>query len=95
MPVQHAAPTRAADLVGPVCETGDFFAIDRALPELARSDLLLVRGAGAYGMSMASHYNSRPGAAEVLVSEGDARTIRRRQTYPDLWRDELRSDRTG
>lgn len=94
MPIRRAEPTRAADLVGPVCETGDFFAIDRLLPELERSDLLLLRGAGAYGMSMASHYNSRPAAAEVLVSDGEARAIRRRQTLPDLWRDELLSSQT-
>ncbi|MEQ9078784.1 MAG: hypothetical protein RLP09_33265 [Sandaracinaceae bacterium] len=83
------AAHRPADVVGPVCETGDFFAIDRAVPHLERGDLVLLRGAGAYGMSMASNYNSRPKAAEILVDGGEARVIRRRQTVEDLWRDEL------
>ncbi|MBX3274109.1 MAG: diaminopimelate decarboxylase [Sandaracinaceae bacterium] len=90
MPVRAAAPAGAADLVGPVCETGDFFAIDRALPPVARGDLLILRGAGAYGMSMASQYNSRPLAAEVLVEGGEAHLVRRRQSFEDLFRDELR-----
>ncbi len=77
-----------ADLVGPVCESGDFFAIARPLPPLARGELVLLRGAGAYGMSMASNYNSRPKAAEVLVEGGELRVIRRRQSLEDLWRDE-------
>lgn len=77
-----------ADVVGPVCETGDFFAVDRALPPVERGDLLLLRGAGAYGMSMASNYNSRPLAAEVLIEGGAARVIRRRQRLEDLFRDE-------
>lgn len=73
-----------ADVVGPVCETGDFFAIDRPLPPLSRGDLLLLRGAGAYGMSMASNYNSRPFAAEVLAIGGSSRIIRPRQTIEEL-----------
>ncbi|HJL18681.1 MAG TPA: diaminopimelate decarboxylase [Sandaracinaceae bacterium LLY-WYZ-13_1] len=80
------ATSAAADVVGPVCETGDFFAIDRAVPHLSRGDLLLLRGAGAYGMSMASNYNSRRIAAEVLVDEAGAREVRRRQPLEDLWR---------
>lgn len=88
MPVRDAPLAGPADLVGPVCETGDFFAIDRALPAVARGDLVLLRGAGAYGMSMASQYNSRPLAAEVLVEGEEARVIRRRQTLEDLWREE-------
>lgn len=88
MPFRDGPPAGSADLVGPVCETGDFFAIDRSLPALERGDLVLVRGAGAYGMSMASQYNSRPLAAEVLVESGEARAIRRRQTVADLFRDE-------
>lgn len=89
MPIRAVAKEATADLVGPVCETGDFFAIARELPEVSRGDLVLLRGAGAYGMSMASQYNSRPIAAEVLVEEGQARPIRRRQTYADLYRDEI------
>jgi len=88
MPVREGAPVGPGDLVGPVCETGDFFALDRPLPALSRGDLVLLRGAGAYGMSMASHYNSRPGAAEVAVEGADVQSIRRRQTFEDLWRDE-------
>ncbi len=95
MPVRQSLalePARVADLVGPVCETGDFFAIDRALPPVSRGDLVLIRGAGAYGTSMASQYNSRPFAAEVAIEGGDARVIRRRQTLDDLWRDEETGD---
>ena len=86
MPVRASSeiPT-PADLVGPVCETGDFFAIDRPLPTIERGDLLLLRGAGAYGMSMASNYNSRPFAVEVMVEDGRARTIRRRQRVDELF----------
>ncbi len=74
----------AADVVGPVCETGDFLARDRLLPEVAERDLLAVFSAGAYGMSMSSQYNSRPRAAEVLVDGGAAAIVRRRETYEDL-----------
>ncbi|MCB9592041.1 MAG: diaminopimelate decarboxylase [Sandaracinaceae bacterium] len=90
VPVRATEPGGPADLVGPVCETGDFFAVDRELPAVARGDLVLLRGAGAYGMSMASQYNSRPVAAEILVGGTDATVIRRRQTYADLWREEAR-----
>ena len=88
MSVQERPIAGAADLVGPVCETGDFFVIDRPMPELTRGDLVLIRGAGAYGTTMASQYNSRPFAAEVLVEGSDAHCIRRRQTVQDLFRDE-------
>ncbi len=88
MPVLEGPLAGPADLVGPVCETGDFFAIDRALPAVARGDLVLLRGAGAYGMSMASQYNSRPLAAEVLVEGSEGRVLRRRQALEDLWRAE-------
>jgi diaminopimelate decarboxylase len=72
------------DVVGPICESSDFFAKDRHLPPLARGDRLAVFSAGAYGMVMASEYNSFPRPAEVLVAGGDARLIRRRGTYADL-----------
>lgn len=72
------------DVVGPVCESSDFLARDRSLPNLQRGDLVAIFSAGAYAMSMASQYNSRPRAAEVLVDGGDARLIRRRETYEDL-----------
>ncbi|MDQ7038195.1 MAG: diaminopimelate decarboxylase, partial [Aquificota bacterium] len=70
-----------ADIVGPICETGDFLARDRRVPDLRRGDLIAVLSAGAYGFSMASHYNVRPRPAEVLVEKGDVRLIRRRETY--------------
>ena len=72
------------DVVGPICESGDFLAKDRLLPPVARGDLLAVFSAGAYGMVMASHYNAMPLPAEVLVSGEKATVIRRRETYNDL-----------
>ncbi len=72
------------DIVGPVCESGDFFARDRKIPGLADGDLVAILDAGAYGMSLASNYNSRPRAAEVLVEGKRARLIRRRETVKDL-----------
>ena len=74
----------ACDVVGPVCETGDFFAIGRALPPLRRDDLLLIRGTGAYGASMSSEYNARPRAAEVMVDEKSTTVIRPRGRIEDL-----------
>jgi diaminopimelate decarboxylase len=76
--------TEPWDVVGPVCESGDFLAKDRPLPELDRGDLLAVFSAGAYGMVMASNYNTRPRAAEVLVEGSSARLVRRRETLDDL-----------
>ncbi|MBP7936647.1 MAG: diaminopimelate decarboxylase [Phycisphaerae bacterium] len=72
------------DIVGPVCESADFLAKARYLPPIKRGDLIAVFTAGAYGFVMASHYNSRPNAAEVLVDGDSFRTIRRRETYDDL-----------
>jgi diaminopimelate decarboxylase len=72
------------DVVGPVCESGDFLAKDRPMPPVKRGDLVAVFTAGAYGMSMASHYNSRPNPAEILVEGSSFRIIRRRETYDDL-----------
>lgn len=80
---------QAVDVVGPVCETGDFLARDRELPEVRPGDLLAVRDAGAYAFAMASNYNLRPRAAEVLVEQGMARLVRRRETFEDLVRNEL------
>ncbi|MFL5341209.1 MAG: diaminopimelate decarboxylase [Gemmataceae bacterium] len=76
--------TSKHDVVGPVCESGDFLAKDRYLPPLQRGDLLAVFSAGAYGMAMSSNYNSRLRAAEVLVDGSRHRLIRRRETYADL-----------
>ena len=72
------------DIVGPVCESGDFFARDRKIAGLAEGDLLAIFDAGAYGMSLASNYNSRPRAAEVLVDGTSVKLIRRRETVKDL-----------
>ena len=90
----HAPTQRSADLdlpgldrvdvVGPVCESGDFFAKDRPMPPVNRGDLVAIFTAGAYGMSMASHYNSRPNPPEVLVEGSSFRVIRRREMYDDL-----------
>jgi len=92
-PVEAVSPRRGkktmADVVGPVCESGDFLARQRPLPPLERGDLLAVLKAGAYGFAMSSQYNSRPRAAEVLVDGGRARLARRRETYADLTRGEL------
>lgn len=78
-----------ADVVGPVCETGDFFARDRELNAVRPEDLVAVLDAGAYGMSLSSNYNSRPRPAEVLVENGRARLIRRRETMGDLMAPEV------
>ena len=74
-----------ADVVGPVCETGDFLARDRSMPPLARGDLLAIRSAGAYAASMASTYNARPRVPEVLVTGDTFRVIRERERVEDLW----------
>ena len=79
-----------ADVVGPICETGDVLATERPLPPIARGDLLCVFTAGAYGMVMASNYNAIPRPAEVLVSGSNATVIRRRETYEDLVAAELK-----
>ena len=76
--------TTVVDIVGPVCESGDFLAKDRHLPRLQRGDLIAIFSTGAYGFVMSSQYNSRPRAAEVLVHGDDAKVIRRRETYDDL-----------
>ena len=79
-----ARPTQTADIVGPVCETGDFFARDRTLPELRAGDLAVLLDAGAYGMSLASHYNTRVHPAEVLITRGQHRLIRKRETLDSI-----------
>ena len=77
------------DIVGPVCESGDFFALDREMPELQEGDLLAIMSAGAYGFVMASNYNSRPLPAEALVRGDKFALIRKRQTWEDLVRGEV------
>jgi diaminopimelate decarboxylase len=78
---------RVYDVVGPVCETGDFLAKERSL-ELEVGDLLAARSAGAYGFSMSSNYNSRPRPAEVMVDGGRMHVVRRRETVAELFADE-------
>ena len=77
------------DVVGPVCESGDFFAHDRTMPRVKAGELLLVLDAGAYGMSESSNYNTRARASEVLVEGNEARLIRRRETLRDLMAAEI------
>ncbi len=82
-------PPRRVDVVGPVCESGDFFAKQRDLPPIVAGDLLVMRSAGAYGFVMASQYNSRPRPAEVLVNGDRYDVVRRRESYEDLVRGEI------
>ena len=86
---RNEGPLRTADVVGPLCETGDFLARKREMPEIMPGDLLAVLDAGAYGYVLASNYNSRPRPAEVLVEGGVPRLIRRRETFDDLMAGEL------
>jgi diaminopimelate decarboxylase len=81
--------TITADIVGPVCESGDFFARDRVLPTVKPGDLVALLDAGAYGMTLTSNYNSRPRPAEVLVDGSKTKLIRRRETMRDLLAPEL------
>ena len=80
----HDRPKAKVDVVGPICESGDFLARDRELPGLEQGEYLAVYSAGAYGFAMSSNYNSRPRAAEILVDGSTARVIRRRESYDDL-----------
>jgi diaminopimelate decarboxylase len=83
--VEPKTGTRAKiDIVGPVCESGDFLALDREMPELVEGDLLAIMSAGAYGFVMASNYNSRPLPAEVLIRGDKFALVRKRQSAEDL-----------
>ncbi len=86
LPVKQPKTTRllTADVVGPICESGDFLAKDRELPRLRSGDLLLVKSTGAYGFTMSSNYNARPRAAEVMIEHGTFRVVRRRETLAQL-----------
>jgi diaminopimelate decarboxylase len=86
LPIKQPASksTQPVDIVGPVCESGDFFARDRALPTVKPGDLVLLLDAGAYGLSLSSNYNTRPRPAEILIEEKSAKLIRRRETMRDL-----------
>jgi diaminopimelate decarboxylase len=91
IPVKQPAgkSTMTADIVGPVCESGDFFARDRVLPIVKPGDLVVLLDAGAYGMSLTSNYNSRPRPTEVLVDGTKTKLIRRRETMRDLLAPEI------
>ena len=81
-----------ADIVGPVCETGDYLGLDRMIPSLAAGDCLAVMSAGAYGAVMASNYNTRPPAGEVMVLDGDVHILRRRRDVAELLAEEIIPD---
>jgi diaminopimelate decarboxylase len=85
---QKGAKRAQYDVVGPICETGDFLAKARTLPSLRSGDLLAVMGSGAYGYTMSSNYNSRPRVTEVMVDQGRSFVVKRRETYKDLVRGE-------
>jgi diaminopimelate decarboxylase len=87
--VKPTAKTEVVDVVGPVCESGDFFARDRDLPSVEEGDLMAILDTGAYGMALASNYNTRPRPAEVLVSRKSAKVIRRREKVRDLYAPEM------
>jgi len=87
----NAARHETVDVVGPICESGDFFARGRELPVVNEGDLLAILDAGAYGMVLASNYNTRPKAAEVLVEGKSVKVIRRRETMDDLLRPEIQT----
>jgi len=78
----------SSDVVGPICESGDFFAKDRPLPKMGEGEYLALLSAGAYSFTMASTYNTRSLAAEVLVNGKKAAVVRQRQAVQDIWADE-------
>ncbi len=88
-PANSATKMETVDVVGPICESGDFFARDRVLPRIEENGLLAILDAGAYGMSLASNYNTRPRPAEVLVSGKSVKVIRRREKVRDLYSAEV------
>jgi len=93
VPVESTRKSKSAekiDIAGPVCESGDFFALDREMPQVCEGDLLAIMSAGAYGFTMASNYNSRLLPAEALVRGNDVSLIRKRQRWEDLVRDETK-----
>lgn len=85
---QTRGATISSDIVGPICESGDYFAKDRPLPKVGEGDYLALLSAGAYGFVMASNYNSRPLAAEILVDGRRAAIVRKRQQSEEIWRNE-------
>lgn len=86
--VLSKAALTVADVVGPICESGDFLAVDRSLPEVSADDLLAVMSTGAYGFVMSSNYCSRPRVAEVMVKNNQYHIVKQRETYQDLMKGE-------
>lgn len=84
----NKAQKSSADIVGPICESGDFLAKNVSLPELSSGDLLLIKSAGAYGFSMASNYNTRPKAAQIAIQDDKVRQIGARESFEDLVKNE-------
>jgi len=87
--IQKDREETVVDVVGPVCESGDFLARDRSMPLPRAGEFLAVRNVGAYGFSMASNYNARCRPAEVMVEDGQVHLVRKRETFEDLVRGEL------
>jgi diaminopimelate decarboxylase len=85
--IERVGGAKVWEIVGPICESGDFLGHDRALP-LEAGDLLAIMSAGAYGMAMSSNYNTRRRAAEVLVDGNRAHLVRQREHFASLWADE-------
>jgi diaminopimelate decarboxylase len=85
----HFRDPKEYDVVGPICESGDFLARDRELPEIHQGERLVLYSAGAYGFTMSSNYNSRPRACELLVDGDKVIVARKRETYEDLIANEL------
>jgi diaminopimelate decarboxylase len=86
--VRSEAALNVADVVGPICETGDFLAVDRNLADVDGGELLAVMSTGAYGFVMSSNYCSRPRVAEVMVKGGQYKVVKKRESYQDLVRGE-------
>jgi diaminopimelate decarboxylase len=78
-----------ADVVGPVCETGDFFARERVMAEVEEGDTVALLSTGAYGMVMSSNYNARPRATDVMIDQGKAKIIRKRETFEQMIENEV------
>jgi len=87
-----APNTQEVDIAGNVCESGDLFARDRPMPDVCEGDILAILNAGAYGFTMASNYNSRPLASEILVTNGECVEVRKRQSFEDLYAQQIIPD---
>jgi diaminopimelate decarboxylase len=89
IPLVTSGGSMKADVVGPICESGDFFAKDRVLPQIRERQYIAVMSTGAYGAAMASRYNAQPFAAEILVDGRSMRVIRKQESYRDMIRNEV------